>query len=87
MTFEYLSFKDGIIKTVHRFEPRSMHHRDDLSVQREIKRAIAQTKSNQVKPGYKKKVKMAIDKVRRKFKRKAIQKIIRKRIYGTKEST
>jgi ATP-dependent RNA helicase CshB len=87
VTFEYLSFKDNIIKTVHRFEPRSMHHRDELSVRREIKKAIAHTKSTQVKPGYKKKVKLAIDKVRRKFKRKAIQKIIRKRIYGTKERT
>lgn len=85
--FEYLSFKDGVLKTVTRFEPRSMHHHDDLAVQKEIKRAIAQTKSNQVKPGYKKKVKLAIDKVRRKFKRKAIQKIIRKRIYGTKEQS
>jgi ATP-dependent RNA helicase CshB len=64
-----------------------MHHRDELSVRREIKKAIAHTKSTQVKPGYKKKVKLAIDKVRRKFKRKAIQKIIRKRIYGTKERT
>jgi ATP-dependent RNA helicase CshB len=85
--FDYLSFKDMILKPVAQFEPRLMHHQDDLAVRKEIKRAIAQTRSNQVKPGYKKKVKMAIDKVRRKFKRKAIQKIIRKRIYGTKEKS
>lgn len=46
----------------------------------DIKLAKAKTYSNKVKPAYKKKRKWAIDKVKRKYKRKAIQRSIRKEL-------
>lgn len=44
----------------------------------EIKKAKSKTMSKKVKPGYKKKVKVAIDKVKRKHKREVIRKDIRR---------
>lgn len=47
---------------------------------KEIKIAKANTKSEKVKPGYKKKTAYAIDRVKHKYKRKAIQKAVRRQL-------
>ena len=48
---------------------------------KEIKIAKAKTRSKQVKPAYKKKQKWAVERVKNKYRRKAIQKSIRKATY------
>ncbi len=48
--------------------------------QKEIKIAKARHRGKTVKPGYKKKEKLAIEKVKRKYRRKAIQKSVRKEL-------
>lgn len=48
---------------------------------KEIKIAKAKTRTKQVKPAYKKKQKWAVEKVKNKYRRKAIQKSIRKATY------
>ena len=55
---------------------RSNKTNDDL--EREIKKAKHQAMGKTVKPGYKKKVKNAIDKVKRKHRREVIRKDIRR---------
>lgn len=44
---------------------------------RDVKRAKAETRSDKVKPGYKKKQKLAVERVKNKYRRKAIQKAIK----------
>ncbi len=50
----------------------------DTELDKNIKKAKYEAKSNKVKPNYKKKVKLAIDKVKRKHKREIIKKDIRR---------
>lgn len=51
---------------------------ESTELTREIKRAVAETKTKKVKPGYKRKVKTAIEKVKRKHRRRNIEKDIRR---------
>jgi ATP-dependent RNA helicase CshB len=85
VVFDYAVFKGGELKPVASFDRQKQFiHKEDVTLKRDIKVAIQKYSSHQVKPGYKKKVKLAIDKVRRKHKRKAINDKIKKRIYGDK---
>ena len=52
---------------------------------KEIKIAKAKTRTNKVKPAYKKKQKWAVERVKNKYKRKAIGKAIRKNTYGKED--
>lgn len=81
--FALYSFKDKIFKEVTTFDTSRFVRTEDPTLKNEIRKAIALTKSSEVKPGYRKKVRLAIEKVKRKYKRKAIQKIIRNRLYKT----
>ncbi len=83
--FDYAVFKNKILKAVTSFE-REKHaiHKEDLQLKKDIKVAIQKYQSHTVKPGYKKKVQLAIEKVKRRYKRKAINEKIKKRLYGGK---
>lgn len=64
---------------------RVFRHEEKPELKRDIKKAIQRYASHQVKPGYKKKVKRAVARVKQKYKRKAIDTIIKKRVYGGKK--
>jgi ATP-dependent RNA helicase CshB len=64
---------------------RIFRREETSEVKRDIKKAIQRYASNHVKPGYKKKVKRAVARVKQKYKRKAIDTIIKKRVYGGKK--
>ena len=51
---------------------------DELN--KEIKKAISKNKSDKIKPGYKKKVKMAVEKVKKSHRRQIIKKDIRRQM-------
>lgn len=60
-------------------KPTKKHlSQNDLELQRDIKRAIHENKSSKVKPGYKKKVREAVEKAKRQHKRKIIKQDIRR---------
>jgi RNase P/RNase MRP subunit p30 len=63
---------------------RPFQHDEQPELKRDIKKAIQKYRTTQVKPGYKKKVKRAIERVKQKHRRAAIDKVIRKRVYGGK---
>jgi len=79
--FDYLVFKDDQLvsgKPIKKEHPTSKKMDDDLA--KEIRKInnIAKAKNKKVKPGYKKKTAMAIDKAKRKHKREIIRKDIRR---------
>ena len=81
LNVEYLKFSnDELIKDSPLDKKSSFKHKsktnDDL--EKEIKKAKHMAMSKNVKPGYKKKVKNAIDKVKRKHRREVIRKDIRR---------
>ena len=58
---------------------------EDPEEAREIKIAKARTRVDKVKPGYKRKQKWAVEKVKNKYRRKAIKKKIRANLHGKSE--
>ena len=76
---QYLSLRDNELVPSKVFEKKkSNSSKQDVELNKEIKKAVAKTKSNKVKPGYKKKVKEAVEKAKRQHKRKIIKDSIRK---------
>ena len=80
LTVSYLKFKDGelvddipIVK-----EKITKKRKTNDELEKEIKKAKSRAMGKTVKPGYKKKVKTAIDKVKQKHKREIIKKDIRR---------
>ena len=77
---DYLKFKDGELiedsPIIKEKITKKRHTNNDL--EKEIKKAKSKAMGKTVKPGYKKKVKTAIDKVKRKHKREIIKKDIRR---------
>lgn len=77
----YLIIKDNELvpgKALNNKPVKKHKSQNDIELDKEIKRAIYETKSNKVKPGYKKKVKEAVEKAKRQHKRKIIQEDIRR---------
>ena len=58
---------------------------EDPEEAREIKIAKANTRSDKVKPGYKRKQRWAVEKVKNKYRRKAIRKKIRANLHGKEQ--
>lgn len=69
---------DQFVETTSPVETKKKVKKINTELEREIKKAKAKTMGKKVKPGYKKKVKVAIDKVKRKHKREMIKKDIRR---------
>jgi ATP-dependent RNA helicase CshB len=61
---------------------RTFKPQEDTQFKRDLKKAMHQSRSSKVKPGYKRKVKRAVEKVKKQYKRKAINAKIRKRLFG-----
>lgn len=59
-------------------EKKKKNKKVNSDLEKEIKKAVIETKGNKVKPGYKKKVKNAVAKVKKRHKREIIQKDIRR---------
>lgn len=83
VAFDFYSLKNGALSqdAVGLAEKKKYTKKKPFSDEeiKEIKKAKAMASSSQVKPGYKKKKKQAIAKVKNKFRRKAIQKSIQKK--------
>ena len=81
LNVEYLKFsngelvKDSPLKKTDIFKKKS---KNNTELEKEIQKAKHKAMSKTVKPGYKKKVKNAIDKVKRKHRREVIRKDIRR---------
>ena len=78
--FDYMTLKDDElvpIKERPRFEKKKP---TDVTLERDIKKAIRNTKTNEVKPGSKKKVKAAVEKVKRRHRRLAIKGKVREQL-------
>lgn len=79
LIFDYYSLKNGELKEAKEFKKTFKSKKKiDEELLRDIKKAKYESKGNKVKPNYKKKVKIAIDKVKRKHKREIIRKDIRR---------
>lgn len=65
---------------IDKFNKKKKKKKIDTELDKEIKKAISQTKTTKVKPGYKKKVRNAVDKVKRKHRRQMIKKDIRRQM-------
>ncbi|MDY0345156.1 MAG: DEAD/DEAH box helicase [Bacilli bacterium] len=78
-SFSYLELKnDTIISTDKLARRKQNKKRIDVELERQIKHATSKAKSDVVKPGYKKKVRDAVAKVKRKHHREIIRKDIRR---------
>ncbi len=74
---QYLSLKNDVLRQEKRASSKKKRA-PNPELEKEIRLAVAMTKSKKVKPGYKKKVKVAVEKAKRRHKRKIIQQDIRK---------
>lgn len=79
IAFNYLSLKDGVLSQGKPLEQkRVFKSKRNLELDKEIKKAKAITKNDKVKPNYRKKTKIAVDKVIKKHRREVIRKDIRR---------
>lgn len=77
--FDYFTLKNGVLEPVKEFKKTFKNKKKiDEDLLRDIKKAKYESRGNKVKPNYKKKVKNAIEKVKRKHKREIIRKDIRR---------
>ena len=76
---KYQVIRDNQLIDSKGFEKKkTFKQKRDLELEKEIKKAVARTKTTKVKPGYKKKVKDAVEKAKRQHKRKIIKEDIRR---------
>jgi ATP-dependent RNA helicase CshB len=80
--FELVALKQGKLQPLKYLTRGKLFKKEDEDLSRDIKKAIQKYQSHEVKPGYKKKVKLAVEKVKKQYKRKAIKKKIRDRLFG-----
>lgn len=71
--FDFWMLRNGELTIQNERPRRDKGQIEDVSLNRDIQKAIRQTRTTTVKPGYKKKVKIAVDKVKRRHKRLAIK--------------
>ncbi len=76
LKIENVDFKNGQMKTLRSFVRENVNKKIDPELAKEIKKVTIKNKTNRVKPGYKKKMKEEIAKVKRKHKRQIIKKSI-----------
>lgn len=80
--FKYLKFGDNCLlddKPLTSSNKKQKRHVND-GLERDIKKAVIENKSSGVKPGYKRKVRLAVERVKRKHKREVIKKDIRRQM-------
>lgn len=78
--FKYLVLKNDSLQEGKKIDEKKVFKsRNNTELEKEIKKAISVNKSNKVRPGYKKKVKDAVEKAKRKYRRDIIKKDIKKR--------
>ncbi len=77
--FDYLVLKNGELKEGKEIVKVKRKHKNvDEALDRDIRRAVIETRKKKVKPGYKKAVRVAVEKVKRKHHRQKIKEDIRK---------
>mgnify|MGYP000886264288 CR=1 FL=1 len=81
LTPAFLKFKDDeLVEDTPIIRPKKVFKRKDVELNREIQKAKHEATSKKVKPNYKKKVSLAIDKVKKRHKREIIKKDIRRQM-------
>jgi ATP-dependent RNA helicase CshB len=81
LTPAFLKFKDDeLVEDAPIVRPKKVFKRKDVELNREIQKAKHEATSKKVKPNYKKKVSLAIDKVKKRHKREIIKKDIRRQM-------
>jgi ATP-dependent RNA helicase CshB len=80
LSFDYFSLKNGELKKEKPRVARRFNKIEEVALNRDIKKAIRITKSDEVKPGYKKKVKQAVAKVKARHRRLAIKGKVREQL-------
>lgn len=88
--FDFLILKNGVLSedTVGLLPKRKLSQKkkvEDPEERKAIAIAKAKTRTDKVKPGYKKKTRLAEEKVKKAYRLKAIKKKIRQSVYGKKE--
>jgi ATP-dependent RNA helicase CshB len=80
--FEYLKFGDTELIPDKPIEKEALHRKKKVNeeLERDIKKAAYEARSKGVKPGYKRKIRLAVEKVRKQHKRKIIKKDIRRQM-------
>jgi len=80
--FEYLKFGDTELIVDKPIEKEFLHRKKKVNeeLERDIKKAAFEARSKGVKPGYKRKIRLAVEKVRKEHKRKVIKKDIRRQM-------
>lgn len=77
--FDYLVLKNSELKEGKEIVKVKRKHKNvDEALDRDIRRAVIETRKKKVKPGYKKAVRVAVEKVKRKHHRQKIKEDIRK---------
>lgn len=71
----YILSDDSLRKTKEKYQFKNLGKKDQSNdlLQKQIRHAVNETKSNKVKPGYKKKVKRAVDRVKMKHRMKVVR--------------
>jgi len=77
--FKNKEIKNGEWKEIKEFDARKKRVKKVTELDLKIQKVVATNKNKKVKPNYKKKIKIQVDKLKRKHKREIIQKDIRKR--------
>lgn len=81
LTPAFLKFKDyELVEDAPIIRPKKVFKRKDVELNREIQKVKHEATSKKVKPNYKKKVSLAIDKVKKRHKREIIKKDIRRQM-------
>lgn len=84
--FSYLVFKNSQFEEAKEITRKKVIKKteEQLLLEKEIKKATSMARSDKVKPNYKKKVKLAADKVKKIYKRKKIKESIKKQLQKQK---
>ena len=79
LNFDYFVLRNDTLKQVSSFNPLSKPKKESDVLKAQIKKEIAKVRTTKVKPGYKKKIKKAVEKAKKEHKEKIIKKNIKEK--------
>ena len=79
LNFDYFVLRNDTLKQVSSFNPSSKPKKESDVLKAQIKKEIAKVRTTKVKPGYKKKIKKAVEKAKKEHKEKIIKKNIKEK--------
>lgn len=79
INFDYFILRNDILKEVSSFNPSKKEKKENDVLKAQIKKEISKVRTTKVKPGYKKKIKKAVEKVKKEHKEKIRRKNIQEK--------